>query len=503
MSETEKFWSLSPENGKLSIQILDLYKGFLHDRGFRKKKIEEVNEIYKLNGHIVEETFKSDQINEISRFFLEELKVGESIRVEYARKDPATFNYAPREILEHIIKFGWNRIFSDHNLNHLNELTVPIRRHSRTSAFFYFKNGFVEVSRDGAKLRPYSEIEGQYVFKDSVINREIALLEVNDPVTQEFCPGGYNFFDFLHRISGVPEEDEAAGLDKVCYLMECLGFLLHDYKQKGLTDFAVIFCDDNMGGSGKGILIQALSQMTKVTEIDMKKEDKFDPVGLTSRTRVKVYGDIEPSFSMRRIYNEITEPAQIRPMWKSPYYVPYLESWKMAITANHIIRGITDADLRRQRVFSLHSFFSKKYSPINHYEQSFFSEDWKDQDWNYFYSLMFECARFWLLTDYKLAFTDVEYEERKLEEEYPMELREYVEELLAEVKTNGTQTVKFADFYYKFKENDRYRLNPFVRKLTPSFFSRILRKYLDQSLEYSYSRSVNRTELTVFLKRAK
>jgi hypothetical protein len=116
---------------------------------------------------------------------------------------------------------------------------------------------------------------------------------------------------------------------------------------------------------------------------------------------------------------------------------------------------------------------------------------------------MFNCARAWLLADYKLSYMDKDYAERKMEEEYPLEFRQYVEAMIAEVKTNGTQHISVSEFYYKFKEDQRYRLNPFVRKLTPNFFSRLLRKYLDGAADISYSRNHNRTELTIFLKNPK
>lgn len=505
MDEIKTFWSVSEENGKLSPEILDLYI-FLQQRGFRKRTIADEIETWKQNGYFVEQCFTPGLINEIIGYLKNEFKENTKVIIEFPRKGPVPFIYTPKAILEKIVKYGWGKVFNENNFNHLPELAVNIKRHTHNSAFFYFRNGYVQVTKDEVKFLPYSTIEGQYIYKDVVIDRDITLYNVDDPVVQDFCPRGFQFMDFLSRISGLPENVSMASkdeLEKTRYLMECLGFLLHDYKQQGLTDFGVIFCDDNIGGSGKGILIQALGHMTKVSTLDAKKEDNYDPEDLNERTRIKVYDDVEPNFDFHVVYNEITGNAKVRPMYKSPRYIPYDEAWKVAFTSNHIIRGITGADIRRQRVFSVASFFNEKYTPQDKYKSSFFSKDWKENDWSFFYCLMFNCARAWLLADYKLSYMDKDYAERKMEEEYPLEFRQYVEAMIAEVKTNGTQHISVSEFYYKFKEDQRYRLNPFVRKLTPNFFSRLLRKYLDGAADISYSRNHNRTELTIFLKNPK
>jgi hypothetical protein len=491
--DQKTFWSISEENGKLSPEILDLFI-FLSGRGYRKRVQDDIVEIFRQNGYWVEQSFTPDAITEVTRY-LKDYKDDVSLQVDYPRKGPVTYRYNSKQILEKFVKYGWGKIFNTNNFNHLPELNVQIRRHTREAAYFYFKNGYVEVTKSGAKLHLYSNLNGQYIYKDYLIDRDISPIRIYDKHESDFAPNGYSFYEFLCRLAGVPKEDgDNTGTDKLAYLMVCIGFLLHDYKQQGLTDFSVIMCDDNAGGTGKGIIAQALRKMTACAEVDGKKPEYFDPEELTERTRIKIYNDVEPSFPFKIIYNETTDQAVIRHMYKNPFYIPYENVWKVLVLSNHVIRGNSSADLRRQRVFLLNSYFSEKFTPIDEYKHPFFSNAWEERDWNYFYNIMFECVRLWLNCDYKLTYKDDEYQAMKLEEEYPAAFRMFMEEIVNGII--GTETFKTSELYYKFKEHDKYRLEPFVRKLNANFFSRLLTRWLTD-MKIPFSKNSNRTEIWI------
>lgn len=498
MIDQKTFWSINPENGKLSPEILDLYI-FLAQRGYCKRTDEDQIDVFRKEDYLVEQTYTPNQINEVTRY-LKEQKDVYKLTVEFPRKGDVTFEYKPKEVLEKFVKYGWGKIFNENNFNHLPELQVNIKRHTRDAAFFYFKNGYVEVTKTGTKFLPYSTLGGMCIYKDYLIPRDIELLNIYDTTHQKFASRGYDFLDFMNRLAGIPEgaTDKTADTDtvnKLIYLMECMGYLLHDYKQQGLTDFGVILCDDNAGGTGKGLLVQAFRQMTSVAELDSQKEEHFDPAELTERTRIKVYNDVEPSFNFKSVYNQITDQAVIRHMHKNPRYIPYTDAWKVLFTSNHVIRGNTGADLRRQRVFLVNQFFNDNFTPRDRYKHSFFSTDWTERDWSFFYNIMFECVRAWLNCDYKLKYADQEFAQMKLEEEYPAAFRSYIDELI-ESLVSGTSTFKMSELYYNFKEHDKYRLEPFVRKLNTNFFGRLLTRYLTD-MKVVWGKNAKRTEMWI------
>jgi hypothetical protein len=505
----DTFWSLSPDSGKLNPEILAVYD-FLAKRGFRKRTLEDQIELYRQNSHFVGRTYTPEQISVVSHYLEEEFKGDVSLLIDYPRKGPIRYSYDNRDILEKFVKYGWGKIFSDNNSNHLPELNVEIKKHTRDKAFFYFKNGYVEVTRDNIRLLPYSDFNGKYVYKDHLVNREIKIVNVHDPALRDFATKGACFLDFIYRMAGssytrdinqnidlAKAEENPERRTKLNYLMKLMGCLMHDYKQQGLTDFCVVLCDDNTGGSGKGVLIQAFRQMlnpsvmTAVCSIDCRKDvGIFDPENLTERTRIKVYNDVSRDFNFGSVYNEITDGGTIRPMHKPPRAVLYEDTWKVLLTSNYIIRGNNGPDQRRQRVFSMNPFFDKDNTIQKYYGHSFYSHDWKENDWDYFYNVMFHCVQMWLSCDYNVGYIDKEFEQRRIEEEFPFEIRKFVD---------GIQRGRFhatSDLYTAIKESHEYKNTPFVRKLTANFFGRMLSGYLE-SQGIKFKRNTNRTEIYI------
>lgn len=492
---TTTFWSINDETGKLSPEIIQLYD-YLGEHGFRKRTVigkesTEV-ELYRQNSFYIERTSTPQKINEVRDYLEKEYKRDTSLTIDFPRKGLVTYTYSPRQVLEKFVKYGWGKIFSDNNWNHLPELDVKMMKHTRDKAYFYFKNGYVEITAKGSKLHKYDTLSGSYIFKDYLVTRDISLIDIDSDVERKFAGKGLDFFDFLSRVSGIVGDDiTGEQIEKFQYLRRLIGFLLHDYKQQGLTDFCPILCDDNTGGSGKGMIIQAVKYLTSVSSKDCRKEvGIYDEEDLTERTRIKVYNDVQPSFNFGNVYNEITDGGTIRHMYGSPRTVPYRDSWKILITSNFIIRGNDGPDQRRQRVFSMYPFFNLENTVQDYYGQSFFSEDWTNADWNFFYNVMFQCVQDWLSCGYQIRYVDREYQERKIESQFPMEFREYVDGL-ERGRYHNT-----GDLYWGFKEHHKYRNSPFVRKLTHHFFASLLKKYLDE-MKVKHHKNHNRTEIWI------
>jgi hypothetical protein len=64
----------------------------------------------------------------------------------------------------------------------------------------------------------------------------------------------------------------------------------------------------------------------------------------------------------------------------------------------------------------------------------------------------------------------------------------------------GTETFKTSELYYKFKEHEKYRLEPFVRKLNTNFFGRLLTRYLTD-MKIPFGRSTNRMDIWISRKK--
>jgi hypothetical protein len=489
--ETGTFWSIS-NRGALVVELIELFE-WLSGKGYRVKAEKDVYSLYKLEGYLIRRAYIQDFIDEIIYHLHNEYKEPTIKTIEYPKKEDETYCYYPLQVLERITKFGYSKIFNEKNLQNLKPLEVEVHRHTKESAVFYFKNKFVRIQATGPTLHDYSELNGKCVFEDNIIKHEITLINTADKEEIDLAEKAVCFGDFLRKISMVTDPISKVPIaeqseEKLAFLMQLLGYLLHDYRQKGLTDFGVIFSDDEAGGTGKGILFQALRELTNVCLIDCKKKRIFDPISLTHETRIKVYNDIQPKFfNFEEVYNEITDGGTIHYKNGHEENIDYKETWKVALTSNHIIRGSNDSDLRRQKVFNMHIFFNKNRTVQGHYGHSFFSEDWQPKDWIFFFNMMFECVVCWLGSGYNISFQDNEYELRKIEAEYPIEFQQYVDSLKAGLYPTG-------QLYNNFQKHPEYGTSPWAQGVSTQRFGKLLTKYLTETGR-DHHKTSNRSEI--------
>jgi hypothetical protein len=357
---------------------------------------------------------------------------------------------SPSEAVEVLNKFGRYKIYSKQNYVNLPVVELPANRHGADSATFYFQDSFVTLRR-GKPMQVAPLAELPHPIRAEQLQprgfRAVTPAELSGPelvtAEQPDRAAGYrgrDFLRFLTYISSDVDNDGNAKRNepKLIYLFQLLGYLLHDHRRKGYTDRCVILCDDEAGGTGKGILSEAISQLTPLCLVDAKKDKDFSPNELTTATRVKVYNDITRTFHFEGVYNEITDGGHIRHMNRPPVHVPYSDTWKVVITSNWLIRGDKASDRRRQWVYDMSLYFDEKRSPKDTFGHSFFSSEWDADDWAVFYNVLLLAVQSWLDCDYapNVYETD-DYRRRQIETEYPMVLREYLDALPAGQHATG------------------------------------------------------------------
>lgn len=491
-SDTGTFWSIS-NRGALVVELIELFN-WLSEKGYRYKAEKDIYSLYKVEGHLIKHAYVQDFINEIIYHLSNEYKEDTVKTVEYPLKPAETFCYSPLQVLERITKYGYTKIFNEKNLQNLQLLEVDLQRHTKDTAIFYFKNKFIRITADGYTLHEYSDLAGKCVFQENIINHEIKVIDLLNKGQRGFAKNAVCFGDFLRKISSVSDTISKQFLkekseEKLGYLMELMGYLLHEYRQKGLTDFGVIFSDDEAGGTGKGLIFQALSQLANTCLVDCKKERKYDPESLTPSTRIKVYNDIRRNFDFESAYNEITDGGTIRYMFKGEENINYKDTWKVAFTSNFVIRGNNDSDLRRQKVFNMNTYFGKDRTVQQEYRHSFFSEDWTPQDWVFFFNMMFECVKLWLESKYEISYHDEEYEARKIEAEYPIEFQQYIDSLPGGSYPTG-------QLYNNFKSHTVYGTSLWAHNVSTQRFGKLLTKYLTETGR-KHHKSTNRLEIYI------
>lgn len=514
-----ELYTINPTTGKPVVSVLGCYE-YLNTLGYCASVIEGSFELYRVQGHWLESVYPVEMQTQIVNYYQNPKTRPKGFCIEVGVREPKVIEYTYKDLLEATTKYGLGKIVEKNNFNHLKRIDYAEKKHTKNAAYFYFKNGFVEVTAQGAELKNYKQL-GWKVNRNRFIDRDIEVIAPENIRTfADKAKRGACFTDFLEKICLQPAKglesvvhneegvDYAINYDKLEYLGQLIGYLLHDYKERGVTDFCVIFCDDEAGGSGKGLIIQALKEMygkpsETVVEVDAKTDDmKFAPENLSRLTRLKIYSDVERTFNFKAVYNEVTEDSSVRKMHRAPFNIPFEQSWKTILTANHIIKGSKSSDLRRQRVFDLYPYFNDKKQVRETYGHSFFSDDWDSEDWVYFYNTMFACVSSWLQLNYDKSFKgykDTGYQSRKVQESYIPEFIEFMEKLERDV-WHGT-----GEMYNKFLASNKTEhgyTNKMIGKSiagNPTLFGRMVTDYL-RDKGVLYAKTSDRTKIKVYAK---
>ena len=363
------FWEvLYSRSGKKINIIRHKLIDFLYNNGFHLFFYDKINSTYRivqqkdgLVQYVIPETIKK---------FIK----------EYIINLPERFDgITPDELLELVMK-GYDTYFGNGLMEFLNAKEIDILKDTPDAAYFPFNNGIVKVTAQGAELLTYGQVN-KAVWKSQVIQFNV---DVDIFFDESLC----EFYDFLKKISG---ENET-------YILSLIGYLLHRYKDPA-RPYSVILAEETEdekkgGGTGKGILVTALTYMSNLTRVDGKnfKVDKsfaFQRVDLD--TKIVAIEDVRKNVDFEGFYSIITEGITIEKKNKDEFSIPYKDSPKIIFTTNYTIAGSGGHGKRRQKVFELSNHFSINNSPINEYGHRLF-DDWDQDEWNRFYNLMFICV---------------------------------------------------------------------------------------------------------------
>jgi hypothetical protein len=222
------------------------------------------------------------------------------------------------------------------------------------------------------------------------------------PFTQVEYKGSY-FDKFLSNVCN-------AEPDRIAAITSGIGYLCHNYGNPSQGQ-AVIAYDEEItdlkhpqGGTGKGILKQAISQVRMVTTIDGKKfdeRDRFCFQDVDETTQIVFFDDVRPDLGFERFFSILTEGMNIEKKMKQSIKLEPEVSPKIYITSNAIIKGEGTTVERRQFIIEFSTFYSKlikqNLKPIEYtHGCEFFGSDWTSNDWNQFNSCMMDCVQYYL-----------------------------------------------------------------------------------------------------------
>jgi len=359
----QTFWE---KNDKGTIKIVHiLFKQFLEDNGFYKYCPEGGrNYVFvKVTNNLIDHT--SDK--EIKDFILNHL-----IQLD----DISIYNYFADNV----------RFFREEFLSLLSTIDIYFIEDTKDTSYLYYRNSAIKIMKNKVEIIDYIDLGG-YVWKDHIIDRKFIVCPSDDSV----------YGTFISRICGGDKT-------RIATMESTIGFLMHGYKNLSYCPAVIlndeVISDNPEGGTGKGLFMNALSQMKKLVVIDGKAfafEKSFPYQTVSADTQILCFDDVKRHFDFERLFSVVTEGLTLEKKNKDAIKIPFSKSPKIAITTNYAIKGSGNSFARRKWEVELHQYYNKDRTPLDEFGKHFFA-DWNDEDWCSFDNYMVGCLQGFLNT---------------------------------------------------------------------------------------------------------
>ena len=351
---SKRFWTKS-DKGVINI-VHYLFREFLEDSGFFKYCPEGAKSFVfvKVTNNLIDHTNEA----EIKDHVLDYL--------ENKVEDLEVYNFFADK----------TRFFREDFLSLLSPVNAFFISDDKHTAYLYYKNCAVKVTKKAVTTIDYIDLDG-FVWKDHVIDRDFKSCEITD------C-------DFQKFISNVCGGDNK----RIKSMESTMGYLLHAFKNLSYSPAVIlndeVISDNPEGGTGKGIFMNALSQMKKVVTIDGKGftfEKSFAYQLVSADTQVLVFDDVRKHFDFERLFSVVTEGLTLEKKNKDAIKIPFSKSPKIAITTNYAIKGKGSSFERRKWELEFKQHYSSEHTPLDEFGRLLFG-DWNDDEWCVFDNYM-------------------------------------------------------------------------------------------------------------------
>jgi len=407
----------------LQTGFLDL----LRREGFRRYDTNETFILVRIQDNIIEEVYIHHLRAWVTRYF---------------HKLPAEvydtwYNACPKAYLYEKLLRSLATLTSPEKLSLLVDMDdelqdeIVLVEDEKDKAFYFYQNGFVEVTAAGVKLRPYSELPG-YVWKDQIIPRDFAPLAL--PALQKGV-----YWQFACNVSENWPNDKGQPNNPRRFqsFLTITGYNLHRFFKQKLR--ATIFLDgrisdDPDGRSGKSLHTKAMQNILNASSagkqaivIDGKRYDEdnrfaFDELHVS--TKLVVFDDLKRGFQIESFFNAIVD-GLVRERKGDMNKIKILA--KIIFTLNYTIQIRGGSAKDRVVEFEFADYYSSQRTPEMEFGHWFF-RDWDGHEWARFDAFMMHCVEQYFRHGLILPET-IHLEARKLKDETCTEFITFMEEL--------------------------------------------------------------------------
>lgn len=276
-------------------------------------------------------------------------------------------------------------LFTENYLNFIESIDLYLLQDDKDTCFLPFKNGVVKVEKNSCELIPYLDVDG-YIWENQIINRTFKKTE-------------YTLSEFDTFITRITNNKE----DRYNSFISTIGYLIHSYKNKS-EQKAIIFNDEEIdenpnGGSGKSLMLTAVSKFRRMVKIDGKTfsptKSDFVYQRVSVDTQILAFDDVKKNFDFESLFSLITEGIPVNRKNKDEFYIPFDRSPKIVITTNYVINGAGGSHDRRRHEVEFHQHYNAKHQPKDEFGKYFF-DDWNTEEWIRFDNFVIKCIQYYL-----------------------------------------------------------------------------------------------------------
>ncbi|WP_240333125.1 primase-helicase family protein [Salinibacter ruber] len=382
------FWYIDEDEGKVKIDRSQFIR-FLEEHGFGKTYIESDLEsrLARVKDSVVRLT-SVERIKDFTlRYVREALPEGKGLVLpSHDDQHRTTTDYEPEDVADALLR-GANVYFSSGLFEFLSPLDLDFHEDTAESAFFYFENGFVEVTAGGYELRPYSQMDG-VIWQDQIIDRPFQDLT-------DRKPAGWDWHEHLLNVAGRETQRHNA-------LCTALGYLQHGYKDPAVTK-AIILMDEKdseveEGRTGKSLTAKALQHTCPTLRVDGRNFSfdsrfAFQEVGVD--TQIVDFNDVRERFPFERLFSVITDDFPIERKGQDRVTISFEDSPKFLLSTNYVIEGKGASFEDRTHQIEFSDYYGPDHTPKDEFDRRLF-DDWGEEEWARFDNVMMACVRQYL-----------------------------------------------------------------------------------------------------------
>ncbi len=298
-----------------------------------------------------------------------------------------------RKVLAAMLK-GANQYLNNVSFDFLNVRSVEMNRDTRNEAWLLYSNMVIKVTKDDIEEMTYNQLPGA-VWESQYIDRDFKRM-----------PGEYTKSEYYEFLKKTMVDD-----DRLLSAMSVHGYLIHTFKKRSNVK-AIILMDEEIkrdkaiGGTGKGIICQALSNIIPTVKEDGRvwsPKNNFPFQVIQPDTKLFIIDDIKRTFPFQMIFSVITENMSIERKNKEKVNLDFEDTPKIIISTNYAINDNDPAARRRIFELELSNFFNQNNTPEKYFGHMLF-DDWDENEWQLFDNFMTECIAIYLkygLIDYE------------------------------------------------------------------------------------------------------